>query len=62
MDTTTTNGLYTKFNIDHYTLIHGFGIELGFIDCACDTPGKLIAEINKLTQEQFDAAMAQLDC
>ena len=51
---------YTKFNIDEYTLYWGFGIELGFIDCSVQSLDDLVADVNKLTREQFDAAMAQL--
>lgn len=51
---------YTKFNIDETTLYWGFGRELGFIDCSVQSLDDLVAEIDKLTREQFDAAMAQL--
>lgn len=51
---------YTKFNIDETTLYWGFGIELGFVDCSVQSLDDLVAEVDKLTREQFDAAMAQL--
>ena len=51
---------YTKFNIDEYTLYWGFGIELGFVDCSVQSLDDLIAVVDELTREQFDAAMVQL--
>ena len=51
--------LYTKFNIDSHTL-RAFGIELGYIDCECNTQEKLIAKIDSLTEEQFNKAMSIL--
>lgn len=52
---------YTRFNISESTLFWGFGVELGFIDCAVDTMEKLIAEVDKLTDEQFNNAMRALE-
>ena len=52
---------YTKFNIDEYTLYWGFGIELGFVDCSVQSLDDLVAAVDNLTREQFDAAMAQLN-
>lgn len=50
----------TKFGISSDELFWGFGVELGFIDCECDTMEKLEAEVNKLTKEQFDNACYML--
>jgi hypothetical protein len=52
---------YTRFNISESTLFWGFGVELGFVDCAVDTMEKLIAEVDKLTDEQFAKAMRTLE-
>ncbi len=51
---------YTKFNIDETTLVWGFGIELGFVDCATSTIDQLVAEVNKLSEEQFNKAIMRL--
>ena len=51
---------YTRFNISENTLFWGFGVELGFADCAVNTMEKLIAEVDKLTDEQFAEAMRTL--